>query len=118
MVLVVTGALAVASPPASRLGLAALAVVVAGTSSVAGALVARRRPHNVLGPLVSLQGLIAALAMFSAVAQDVHSVPGEAYLTAASQGAWVLPYVAIAAVLLVFPDGRLETPGSRRVRGQ
>ena len=114
-VLLVTGGLAVASQSASRLGLAALAVLLAGTAGAAAALVARRRPHNVLGPLLSLQGLIAALAVFSVVGHTLDRLPGDAYLTAASQGVWVLPYVAVAALLLVFPDGRLETPGSRRV---
>jgi len=43
--------------------------------------------------------------------------PGDAYVTAASQGAWVLVFVAVAVVVLVFPSGRAEGRGARWVRG-
>ena len=58
-------------------------------------LVAQGRGTGVLGPLLVLPGLLAAVVLTLALVQDVTLTPppGADYLTVASQGAWVLVYV-------------------------
>ena len=98
-----------APSPAHALVLAA-AAVLGGVSATAGLAVSRRRERSLLGALVVLPGLLAALALFLSL---VPPPPGEAYFTAAGQGAWVLVYVVVAVPLLMFPDGRPSTRGAR-----
>jgi signal transduction histidine kinase len=105
--LLAAAALFSASPSVHNGLLLAAAVVVGGAPVSAGVWVSRRYPSNALGPLLVLPGLFAALAvvgLFPAVAR--WTPPGEDYVTAASQGDWVLVYVVLAVPLLLFPGGR------------
>jgi signal transduction histidine kinase len=109
-------ALVAVAPSANHMGLLALAVALAGTPTVLGLLVARRLPGHAMGPLLTLQGLVAALAVIGELSKAVaagRQLPADAYVTAASQGAWVLLYVPVALLLLFFPDGRLTGRGGR-----
>jgi len=105
-----TAWLAVAAPSPGHALVLAVALVLGGVPSAAGLAVSGRRERSLLGPLVVLPGLLAALALFLSL---VPPPPGEAYFTAASQGAWVLIYVVVALPLLMFPDGRPSTRGAR-----
>ena len=99
--------------PAHALVLVA-AVVIGGVPTASGLWVARRDPHSALGPLLVPPGLLAALALTLALVPDEWSTStGADYLTAGSQGAWVLVYVVVAIPLLFFPDGRLPSRAAR-----
>ena len=84
---------------------------------VAGLLVSRSYPSSAFGPLLVVPGLVVALGILAALYSiAVHEPPpGADYMTAASQGAWVLAYVVVAIPLLFFPDGRLTTRFARRL---
>ena len=92
------------------MGLLVAALVLAATPVLAGLLLVRADQGGTLGPLLTVPGLVAALAITGQLAQSAGSSHpwGAAYVTAASQGAWVLIYVAVAVLVLFFPDGRLS----------
>ncbi len=104
------------SPTAGHVGLLVAALVLGATPVLAGLLVVRADQGGTLGPLLTVPGLVAALAITGQLAQSAdssHHPWGAAYVTAASQGAWVLIYVAVAVLVLFFPDGRLSGRGDR-----
>ena len=95
--------------PAHLLVLGA-ALILGTVPAVAGVAVAQGRGTGLLGLLVCLPGLQAALLFTSALAQEVMAPPSWAdYEIAASQGTWILFYVVVALPLLFFPDGRVAT---------
>ena len=80
-----------------------------------GALVASRRPDNLIGWLVCLYGLVISLSYFSAeyaiyaLLAEPGSLPaGEALAWVLS---WILPVVIVLTIfpLLLFPTGRLPS---------
>ena len=101
-----------APSPADALVLAA-AAVLGGVPAAAGLAVSRRLPRSLLGALVVLPGLLAALVLMGSLVPEDVSPPGAAYGIAAGQGDWVLVYVVVAVPLLFFPDGRPATRGAR-----
>jgi signal transduction histidine kinase len=115
--LVAAGIAAAANPSAGHLVMLVVALILATTSLVAARTVLVAQPTSALGPLLTLPGLVATIALAGEISQThgtTHRI-GAAYVTAASQGAWVLVYVALAVVLLFFPRGRLETRSDRRL---
>lgn len=86
---------------------------VAVASAGLGLLVARRRPRNVVAPLLCWMGLLAALGAFSqtylpAQSRRPHLLPVLPDLVAVILNVqWVWAYVAVAFLMLFFPDGRL-----------
>jgi len=98
--------------PAHVLALTA-AMVLGGVPAVAGLAVSRRLGHSLLGALVVLPGLLAAVVLCASLAPQDVSPPGDAYLVAAGQGDWVLVYLVLAVPLLFFPEGRPATRGAR-----
>jgi signal transduction histidine kinase len=115
------GLLAVVSaalhPSASVVSLTIAEIVLAGISVVSAVLLARSVAGQRIAPTVALPGLVASLALTGEVLnRTAGRPPGDEYVTAASQGAWVLVFVAIAAVILVFPSGRAEGRPTRSVR--
>jgi len=108
---VLCAAVLFSASPSVRGGLLlAAAVVVGGTPVLAGILVSRGLADSLLGPLLVLPGFVAALGvlgLFPSVAR--WTPPGADYVTAASQGDWVLVYVMVALPLLLFPEGRATT---------
>jgi hypothetical protein len=95
------------------------AFLVPGFATV-GAVVAARR-HNTIGWLFLGVALVAAMGAFSAeyAVRTVVAAPGS--LPAGSIAAWattwvfILNFPAVALLLLLFPDGRLLSPGWRPV---
>ena len=100
------------SPDVTGALLLTAAVTLGAVSTLAGLTVSKHQPRNVLGPLLTLPGLLATIGICAALA-DSAELRGQAYVTAASQGAWMLVYVVIALPLLLFPDGRLASRGAR-----
>jgi signal transduction histidine kinase len=99
-------------PNRSALALLGAAILFGSVPTLAGLAIARAKPNNILGPLVELPGVAAALLLgVAAVGElpELASIPGEDYVNVASEGGWVLVYVVIAVPLLFFPDGRLAT---------
>jgi hypothetical protein len=95
------------------------AFLVPGFATV-GAVVAARR-HNTIGWLLLGVALVAAVGAFSAeyAVRTVVTAPGS--LPASALAAWATTWVftlnvpALALLLLLFPDGRLPSPGWRPV---
>jgi signal transduction histidine kinase len=104
-----------ANPSAGRVAMLVVAVLLAAISVGSGWAVLGVQPTATLGPILTLPGLIATIALAGQISQTRSSEhwPGSAYVTAASQGAWVLVYVAVAVPLLFFPHGQLETRADR-----
>ena len=109
---------ACAHPSAGRFVLLAVAVCLAAISVGAALAVLRAQPASALGPALTIPGLMATIALAGQISQTRNSDawPGSAYVTAATQGAWVLVYVALAVPLLHFPRGRLDR-SARRLLG-
>jgi signal transduction histidine kinase len=111
---VVGGHLVTQAPAAAGFFLVATAL---GLVSVGlGLLVAYRRPHNVVGPLLVVVGGSPIWTTFSdTYATVVEARPGLLpvwdWYVAISPGTWMLLYVPAALLMLYFPDGRL--PGRR-----
>lgn len=103
--------LALASPSPSHFLVAAAACLVGGVPAASAIAVARRDGHGVLPELLVMPGLFAAVVLLLSLASTVRARPWHAglYITAASQGAWVLIYVLLALPLLFFPEGRPPT---------
>jgi signal transduction histidine kinase len=112
--LVAAGFAAAVHPSVEHIAMLLVALVLAAASLLAARMVLGAQPTSALGPLLTLPGLVATIALAGEISQTqgTHRF-GEVYITAASQGAWVLVYVALAVVLLFFPRGRLETRSDR-----
>jgi len=103
-------------------GFPGYASVFAITFSTVGWLVTVRQPRNPLGWLFAVVGLLAAIQVF-AQGYGIHGIMGQpGSLPGARWAAWVygwlwLPLNLIAGffILLLFPDGRLPSPGWRPV---
>lgn len=98
-----------------------LAFVVAMTAasvvaSWLGLLVARRRPANVVAPLMCWMGLLAALVMLSDTYTPAQVLRPDllpalpSAVSAVLMVTWVWLYVAALLLLLFFPDGELPGP--------
>jgi hypothetical protein len=103
------------------LGLSALSphLFVVPGFAVVGLVLALRRPGHAIGWLFIAIGLVAAVAAFAfeyaayAYATVPGSLPAAAWLAWVAYWTWLLNVPALAALLLLFPDGRLP---SRRWR--
>ena len=90
-------------------------VVLVLPSAVVGLVVAVRRPDNVVGPLISLQGTLFALmfawqgAYDDVVLRHPGALPASAAVAALERGSWMVLYVPVALVMLTFPSGHVLT---------
>ena len=89
-------------------------------SIVLGLLIAVRRPHARIAPVLCLTGAVPLVIGFgdlyaAAVAAHPGALPVSGVLVGLSSGSWMLLYVPAAFVLLLFPDGRLPGPRWRVV---
>jgi signal transduction histidine kinase len=118
---IVAGAvLAAQSPRAGDIAWLAVAAGMGLPSTVLGMWVARRRPANVVGVLLTAAGLVPCVLADSDVLTAVDQrrpgvVPGADVLKALGVGAWMWWYVPIALLALVFPTGQLLRPRGRMV---
>ncbi|MCW2503190.1 MAG: putative two-component system histidine kinase [Actinomycetia bacterium] len=113
--LVAAGALLAADPSWAAGAYVGIAGVLGLASAGLGLLVARRRPGNVVGPLLVLNGLAACSVMvndaYGAVLADRPGLlPVNGAVLAFSGGSWMFLYVPAALLMLFFPDGRLPGP--------
>jgi hypothetical protein len=89
--------------------------------AVVGLVLALRRPGHAIGWLFITMGLVAAVAAFAleyavyAYATAPGSLPAAAWLAWVAYWTWLLNLPALAALLLLFPDGRLPSPRWRVV---
>lgn len=88
---------------------------------VLGHLITRRFPRHSVGALLSLAGLFMLAAgtndTYLAAAQIHPDLPVNNVLISLTQGTWMLLYLPWALMLLVYPSGRLQTPGGARIAG-
>jgi signal transduction histidine kinase len=95
--------------------------LVALASIVVGLLVAVRQPGNPIGWLVLANGPVVALSGFTeayaqyAVLEDPGALPGARWAVLADQSLWPLLFAPVAAIALVFPNGRLPSPRWRKI---
>jgi hypothetical protein len=89
--------------------------------AVVGLVLALRRPGHAIGWLFIAMGLVAAVAAFAfeyaayAYVTAPGSLPAAAWLAWVAYWTWLLNVPALAALLLLFPDGRLPSPRWRVV---
>jgi signal transduction histidine kinase len=98
-----------------------IALSVAPASAILGVIVARRRPSGVVGPLLTLVGLTTAanagrdIAWWYLAERHPARLPSLDWLAASVDQSAVWIFVAVALLLLHFPDGRLPGPRWRWV---
>ncbi|GIJ73435.1 sensor histidine kinase [Virgisporangium ochraceum] len=115
-VLGVTGVLAARAPVPAVWIYLGLVVAVAPASAVLGVVIARRRPGNVVGLLLTLVGLTVALnggrdvAWWYVAETRPDTLPSLDWLAAAVDQSAVWIFIAVGLLLLYFPDGRLPGP--------
>jgi signal transduction histidine kinase len=120
-VLAVAAALASQAPVAGALGNLAIALSAAPAAAVLGVVIAWRRPHNVVGPLLALVGLAAAVNAGRDVGwwyladRRPDLLPSLDWLAALGDQSAAWLFVAIGLLLVYFPDGRLPGPRWRWV---
>jgi signal transduction histidine kinase len=114
--LVFAAVLAARAPVAGTLINLGIGLAAAPASAVLGVVIARRRPRNIVGLLLTLVGLTVALTLFRDVGwwylaerrpQALPSLDWLAALTDQS-AAWI--FVTISLLLLYFPDGKVPGP--------
>jgi len=94
-------------------------VVLTLPSAALGLFVALRRPHNAVGPLLSLQAAVFAVlfgwqeAYAQVVRQHPGRLPASAAYAALQRGSWMALYVPVALIMLTFPVGRFLGRGWR-----
>ena len=90
-------------------------VLAAAAPAILGALVARRVPRNPIGWLLLAHAMLLALSVFaSGYAAEAVSRDGGLPLWRLAvvwyESSWVTIFAALAAIALLFPDGRLPSP--------
>jgi signal transduction histidine kinase len=109
-------ALAIVTPTATTIGIAAVGAAAATLAVGLGLAVARRAPRNAVGLLLVLVGLGVAFSATRLIGWHVLGVHSDEaarldWLVALLAESSVWLFVALALLLLYFPDGRL--PGLR-----
>src|SRR3954449_9592088 len=102
------------------LGIVALGGAIAAMTAALGAVVARRARGNVIGPLLVLVGVAEAFtaareAGWRVLAQHPATLARLDWLVALLAESSIWLFVALALLLLHFPDGRLPGPRWRPV---
>jgi hypothetical protein len=111
-------ALSASTPIPPRFGPRGADAIFAVTAATVGAVIALRRTHNPVGWLFLAAGLGYAVAAF-AYEYAVYAVLTHPGSVLGPEAAWVANWIwppalgALASMVLVFPSGRLLSPGSR-----
>jgi signal transduction histidine kinase len=90
-------------------------------SSGVGVVLAIRRAGNPIGWLLLANGLVLAVHYVAtpyadyAVLEEPDALPGAEWAVLIHERAWPTLFICVAALALVFPDGRLPSPRWRRV---
>ena len=96
-------------------------VVAILASSTVGLLLATRRGENPIGWLLLANGLVLTAMGFAssyadyAVLAEPDALPGGEWAVLFIERGWPALFICITAIAFVFPDGRLPSPGWRRV---
>lgn len=92
----------------------AILAVVTTPAVVLGVIVARRRPDNVVGALLTLIGTASnvgtVLENWGATVDTADPLPGADAIQPIAAAAWMLHYLGPVLLVLVFPTGRLLAP--------
>jgi signal transduction histidine kinase len=118
--LVVAVALAAVDPEAATVAWAGLGGLVAVVSAALGAAIARRAPRNAVGALLALVGLGVAWTAarqngWEVLAEHPDTARSLNWLVAVLAESSVWLFVALALLLLCFPDGHAPGPRWRAV---
>jgi signal transduction histidine kinase len=95
--------------------------VVVMASPTVGLLVALRRPRNLVGWVLLVNGLLLALEGFAEgyanfdLVDDRGSLPASRLAALWTEASWPLMFAPLTAVGFLFPDGRLPSPRWRPV---
>jgi signal transduction histidine kinase len=108
--------LAVRAPVAGALINLGIGLAAAPASAVLGVIIARRRQRNIVGLLLTLVGLTVALTASRDVGwwylaeRRPEKLPSLDWLAALTDQSATWIFVAVALLLLYFPDGKLPGP--------
>ena len=86
-----------------------------------GVVLATRRKDNPIGWLLLLEGVVVVASGVAVdyahygLVDDPGSLPGASLAALYDQATWPLLFAPLAAIAYAFPDGRLPSPGWRRV---
>lgn len=98
-----------------------LTILMAAPALVFGHLITHRFPDQSVGALLSGAGLlmltVGANDTYLAAAQGNPHLPISNLAMSLIQGSWMLLYLPWAFMLLIFPSGRFESQGARRIAG-
>lgn len=104
---------------ASAAGWLGMCIVMSLPSLILGYLITVRFPKQGVGALLSGAGLVILAVgcsdTYLAAAQETGKLPVNGLWISSTQGGWMLLYLPWALMLLVFPSGRLEDKGARRL---
>jgi signal transduction histidine kinase len=96
-------------------------VVATLAPTAVGLLLTTRRGDNPIGWLLLAGGLVLALSAVAAcyadyaVLAEPGALPGGEWAVLYTERAWPLLFVCITAIAFLFPDGRLPSPGWRKI---
>lgn len=104
---------------ASAAGWLGMCIVMSLPSLILGYLITVRFPKQGVGALLSGAGLVILAVgcgdTYLAAAQETDKLPVNELWISSTQGGWMFLYLPWALMLLVFPSGRLEDKGARRL---
>lgn len=109
---VIATASVAAHPTGERVATWAFGVLLAVAPCLGALVVVRRSPEPAMAPFLALMGALGGLLILGQLFGD-NAWAGHDYLVSASEGSWVLLYLPVALILVLFPNGRCETPAAR-----
>ena len=109
-------------PPSNSFGFRGFGALFAVTFASVGALIAARHPANAIGWIFCAMGVVSGLqeaaqqyAIYGVLTRAADPLPLGAYAAWIPSWIWIPATSGVAYLLLLFPDGRLPSPGWRKV---